>query len=102
MFMVIDDEGRLYSFPAKLIKGVLHGEDNHPFHATRLATEDGLLRDKRFGVSDVYFFDREEVVNLEEAVDIIGGEEHVDEALARNEENQERVEKRQRYNDIEF
>jgi len=104
MLTLVDDDGRVYSFSREWFLKWVRGEmDEDLFFGTRLATEDGFFQDLRFDVSKVYFMDRQERIDYEDAVDIIGSEEEVvPKALASKQETNKRIEKKEKYSDLEF
>lgn len=96
----VGDGGVMHIAPRGAFERFVTGElETFAFHIKRMATEDGFLRDDRFDESDVYFVDRGEDMSMEGALDVIGGEDEVVEALRKDDE---RVDKRDKYGDLDF
>jgi len=96
----VNDDAVMHIAPREAFTRFCTGDlDTFAFHIKRMATEDGFLKDDRFDESDVYFVDRNEDMTMDEALDIIGGEDEVAEALRKDDE---RVDKRDKYGDLDF
>jgi len=90
--VAVDESGRVFSAGRGVLKRFLRGEFGDYFMFTRLAREDGFLRDLDFSCSDVYFVDRGEKLGYDEAVGLLG-DGVVDDALKRKAESEERRER---------
>lgn len=101
MAILVDDDGGVYSFYKQGLIEFLQGDSPAPFfYANRLATKDGLFVDKRFDASEVYFLDTQERMPLEEAAELLDGEE-VKKALEKKREQGEKIDKTRKYNQME-
>jgi len=101
--IVIDDDGRMYSFHRKKLIEFLNGETDYPFFfGTRMATERGFLESSQFDTSMVYFLDEDEKMEYEEAVEKLGGEEIVQDGLKNAPEMRERINKQNKYKDSDL